>query len=1613
MADFTFTLVRFPVSPSTPLAASTYVYCSDVAFSTDRMRAGLPAGQFGTYEFSYTVLPVNGSAPTTNFQTIKWQLVWTSATVWVMNVWNGSAWVVDPGFGTLNPTVGWLFQPGHNIRNICTSVFQSAGLDYLKNNYPTTYKLHEVVTKNGLPYEDNTSSHLFDVRLLASANVVQTKARINPIDFTQLLTYTGNWVALPAPNSPYPSTIAGQSTWQPTSPNIVSTVEYRAGAYSGPVVFNTSFNVPVTATTAAGVVGTFNLQWNGLSAGAPVLGNFKTQILGDTGAGNTVPGGASANNFGWPYLGDAQCTRCACKAGSCTSSVSINPMTNPYGMDMGASMSIDGLYADQLPASFGYGWKSIQNCRVSIDGSGNLLYQDETGNFQRWNFTAPNTYAPFTKDNYVLASLDSVNHKYTLTFQDQTQRVFNDTTVANPGKLVQTIDRNGNSLSYTYNGSGQITQITDSTPSARKLFFSYGTRTDGQPVSIRAFNATTGNQFQFAYYPNTDPIAPNRLSQVIDPSGDTTSYIYLASGQISYIVDSTGTVSRQFAYDSIGRKVAEQSYQDAYTTYDYGYDAFTNSFGNCTTVTTQDLTGSSPTTIVVTYWDTNFNAVTIKELVDQAASPIVINVTSITYNDTVSLNPYLPTQVLAPNLTTTNMTYNINGNLASETDAQGHVTLYTYAEDGPIPDPNPKHRNLLIKLQRPTVTVNGVPTNYTPELWAYDANGNLQTYTDALSHTVGYTYNGDGTVATITDQNSHVTTLGYNASTRNLTTITLPKHPYDPVGPSQRITTLGYDSYDNRTSVTDALSHATNWLYDASDRVTKITDALGKFITFTFVQGLLTESEAPTNQGSGVNRRKTQYGYDGSNRLSTVNQEVFAGGFQTRVLYGYDGFSQLNSVQRLQANGRLNNTNASFDSQGRQVLSMDPLGRVMRTKYAPYCGSYEVDTARGVRAIHTLDTLCRLTQIATQTEIRAFGYDELSRKVSDSNGARYGWSQDPATLVGGRFGDGVYQNGRTYLYDALDRLTNLTFLDTIGTSPGLAYVYDNVGNVLQKTDPNGAVTTFTYYDDNRLATVTMSGATFTYVYDLAGRLLTLTYPPSSGLVATFGWDNKNRLTSLQYKIGANNFQNFVYTYDDSDNRITLADTTGVAATINWSFTYDWWNRLLSASRNGTPTSYSYDTSDNRVTTTSGANVDTDTCNAADQLVKRTRGAAFENFLYDRDGNMTSRTLSTGNVTGYKWNDFSKKIGTTLNGVSQSSDFYDTDGDRRISGNGTRYYNSGEMVTSEVRPTGAFSYLQGHQLLGLKQGATLYFLISDGLGSVRQVVTSAGASTATFEPDAFGVPLSSTGSADLLAQTYVGALGQRNEGGGLYYARQRWYDASLGRWLNTDPIGFAGGWNLYSYVENSPIDLVDPSGMYANVYLDGISKPLRFGDNETARLYNFLKRRQNRVTGIEFVGHSGPQYCGMHLDVNNVYEGLWIDDGRWGSKGTLYFFWGPDGNETIRKASTLKFKHLKFIKMWGCNTAGGHPNRARMHQRFDSGKPIQEQHYLDAADDNNVANAASKVWTNAPVKGNAGPHIGDGKSFTVGKTYRNGVGTFDPKPTWRDPAGYTFPPMIEP
>jgi RHS repeat-associated protein len=122
--------------------------------------------------------------------------------------------------------------------------------------------------------------------------------------------------------------------------------------------------------------------------------------------------------------------------------------------------------------------------------------------------------------------------------------------------------------------------------------------------------------------------------------------------------------------------------------------------------------------------------------------------------------------------------------------------------------------------------------------------------------------------------------------------------------------------------------------------------------------------------------------------------------------------------------------------------------------------------------------------------------------------------------------------------------------------------------------------------------------------------------------------------------------------------------------------------------------------------------------------------------------------------------------------------------------------------------------------GFEENATSdYFYTSDHLGSVREVVASNGTTVGSrLSYDLWG-NLTESGSV-LSDYTYTGHYYDRPTE--LSLAEYRGYDPSLGRWLSKDPLGLKGGSNLYRYVNNNPINLTDPLGLY---FCNGTSQPM--------------------------------------------------------------------------------------------------------------------------------------------------------------------------------------------
>jgi RHS repeat-associated protein len=99
--------------------------------------------------------------------------------------------------------------------------------------------------------------------------------------------------------------------------------------------------------------------------------------------------------------------------------------------------------------------------------------------------------------------------------------------------------------------------------------------------------------------------------------------------------------------------------------------------------------------------------------------------------------------------------------------------------------------------------------------------------------------------------------------------------------------------------------------------------------------------------------------------------------------------------------------------------------------------------------------------------------------------------------------------------------------------------------------------------------------------------------------------------------------------------------------------------------------------------------------------------------------------------------------------------------------------------------------------------------ADGLGSISSVTSSTGAVTRSYTYDSFGRIVTQTGTVTN-PYTYTGR--ELDPESGLFYYRARHYDPTTGRFLQEDPIGLLGGVNLYLYVLNDPVNLVDPEGL---------------------------------------------------------------------------------------------------------------------------------------------------------------------------------------------------------
>jgi RHS repeat-associated protein len=213
------------------------------------------------------------------------------------------------------------------------------------------------------------------------------------------------------------------------------------------------------------------------------------------------------------------------------------------------------------------------------------------------------------------------------------------------------------------------------------------------------------------------------------------------------------------------------------------------------------------------------------------------------------------------------------------------------------------------------------------------------------------------------------------------------------------------------------------------------------------------------------------------------------------------------------------------------------------------------------------------------------------------------------------------------------------------------------------------------------------------------------------------------------------------------------------------------------------------------------------------------------YQYDPEGRLLSKTDKQSGVTcrlAYDAEGLLRRIEETLGGMTVLFVEYSYDGlSRRTkkSTNGVEamYVYDGDRVLMEVDGRGRLgnAYIHGpgiDDLLGVFDGinGVINGYLVDRIGSILGRVGQTGSLVARYAYDDWGVQTQGLN----YGSSHPYAFGGRELDleSGLYHQRARQMDPTVGRFLSEDPIDIAGGFNLYRFAENNPINVIDPFGL---------------------------------------------------------------------------------------------------------------------------------------------------------------------------------------------------------
>lgn len=701
--------------------------------------------------------------------------------------------------------------------------------------------------------------------------------------------------------------------------------------------------------------------------------------------------------------------------------------------------------------------------------------------------------------------------------------------------------------------------------------------------------------------------------------------------------------------------------------------------------------------------------------------------------------------------------YNDFGNVTKTIDPVGRTFSYLYANNGID----------LLETRQTRASQNELLSQVT-----YNSQHLPLTSKDAAGQITTYTYNARGQVLSQTNAKNEITTYSYDAN-GYLTSINGPL-------PGASITST-YDSIGRVQTKTDDSGYTLTFSYDALDRQTRVTYPDSTFDQSTY------------------------------NRLDLTVIRDRAGRQTTR---------EYNNVrQKVKETDPLNRTTLYQWCKCGDLKSLtDPLGRTTIWRHDVQGRVKWKEYTDGSKVIYLYDNASRLRQrIDEKFQVTQYVYnlDDSLRQISYTNAVvatpsvTFTYDANYNRLTSMTDGTGITRYG----YIPISPVPSLgagqlSSVDGPIANDTITYTYDELGRRIS-TAINGVASSLTYDAGGRIITNSNALGTFNTSYDgNSFRKVSQTYPNGQTTEFSYAGNLQDQcLQKITHKLGNTPISEFIYGYDVPTGQITSwSQQVDTQTPLVYDFAYDTVDQLLSASvsegGNVVKTfGYSYDLASNRLTEQIDATLRQFSYNALNELTS-VEGDASPSVTYQWDAEQRLISVSSGNQeTLFTYDGLGRRVGICqlMNGTEVSN---------------RRFVWCDSEICEERDLTGTVLKQYSPQGMKLEAGATTgnFYYTRDHLGSVRELTDSAGNVETLYSYDPFG-----------RQSRLMGNLESDFRFAGMFWSIEtnlnltifRVYDPEIGRWLSRDPLDnveVAEGSNLFAYVQNNPVNRIDPFGL---------------------------------------------------------------------------------------------------------------------------------------------------------------------------------------------------------